>query len=91
MTATTDLIALLDDIGQRDDGLGWVARGHARRFQRPARYTRTREDQLHKLEGFAELVGALALLDRRTTDRLADLINATWQEVWRVERKEAAR
>ena len=52
MTATNDLIALLDDIGQREDGLGFAARGHSRRLKRPLRYLRTREDHLHALEGF---------------------------------------
>lgn len=88
MSATANLIAMLETIGQRDDALGWTARGHARRFQRPARYVRTREDQLHKLEGFSELVEALALLDRDTTRRLANLIIDAWQEAWRQDREE---
>ncbi|TDO13793.1 hypothetical protein [Halomonas ventosae] len=87
MSATNDLIALLEDIGHRQDGLGWAARGHARRLQRLARYTRTREDQLHKLEGFSELVEALELLDSDTTNRLADLIVGAWQEAWRIDRE----
>ena len=91
MTATTDLAALLDDIGQRQDGLGWTARGHARRLRRPARYTRTREDQLHKLEGFSELVEALELLDSDTTNRLAKLIVGAWQEAWGLNRMEGTR
>jgi hypothetical protein len=91
MNGITELTALLDDIGQRQDGLGWTARGHARRLQRPARYLRTREDQLHKLEGFSELVEALALLDRDTTNRLANLIVDAWQEAWCLDRMEGTR
>lgn len=87
MTATTDLIALLDDIGQRQDGLGWAARGHARRLKRPLRYLRTREDHLHALEGFSELVDAMTLLDRDTTRRLADLIIGAWQDAYRIDRE----
>lgn len=90
MTATNDLIALLDDIGQRHDGLGFAARGHARRFKRPIRYLRTREDQLHKLEGFSELVEALELLEHDTTHRLAVLIIGAWQDAWSAERKGVA-
>lgn len=88
MTATTDLIVLLDSIGQRDDGLGWAARGHARRLKRPQRYLRTREDHLHALEGFSELVEAMTLLDRDTTRRLADLIIGAWQDALRLDREE---
>lgn len=88
MTATAELIALLESIGQRDDGLGWAARGHARRFKRPTRYLRTREDHLHALEGFSELVEALELLERDTTRRLADLIVGAWQDAWRQDREE---
>ncbi|WP_445005476.1 hypothetical protein [Halomonas mongoliensis] len=90
MTATADLIALLDDIGQRDDGLGWAARGHARRLKRPVRYLRTREDHLHALEGFSELVEALELLERDTARRLADLIIGAWQDAWRIDREGGA-
>ncbi|MGM0913280.1 MAG: hypothetical protein ACQEXC_05800 [Pseudomonadota bacterium] len=87
MIATTDLIALLESIGQRDDGLGWAARGHARRLKRPFRYLRTREDHLYALEGFSELVDALELLDRDTTRRMADLIIGAWQDAWRIDRE----
>lgn len=87
MTATTDLIALLESIGQRDDGLGWAARGHARRLKRPLRYLRTREDHLHALEGFSELVDAMTLLDRDTSRRMADLIIGAWQDAYRIDRE----
>ena len=87
MNPTIDLIALLESIGQRDDGLGWAARGHARRLKRPTRYLRTREDHLHALEGFSELVDALELLDRDTTRRMADLIIGAWQDAYRIDRE----
>jgi hypothetical protein len=87
VTATANLIALLDDIGQREDGLGFAARGHSRRLKRPLRYLRTREDHLHALEGFSELVEALELLERDTTRRLADLIIGAWQDAYRIDRE----
>jgi len=91
MTATTDLIVLLESLGQRDDGLGQVARGHARRLKRPFRRLRTREDHLHSLEGFSDLAEAMTLLERETARRLADLIIGAWQEAWRIDREGPAR